>query len=376
MKKECVFSLLLIFLLGSVELSAQKNAHADSIIQQEVQKMTDQRWHTGVVMVAGNEVAHYAGGAGDISPNTPYFIASATKLFVVTLFLQLADEQKLRLDDPIGKYISPELLQGLHVLDGVDHSAAITIRHLLAQTSGLPDYFSGKGPDGRSLEKKLLAGQDRYWTAEEAVAMSKEMQPEFAPGTPGKAHYSDTNYQLLGIILQQITGRSFNTLIQERICRPLAMQSTYVYNDTADHKPVPLRYKKAELHIPMAMTSVTVDGGIVSTAEDMQVFLQAFHRGKLFKVEWLPEMMQWNPIFPPFDYGVGIMQFRLPGFYTLGRPTPALIGHSGLSGAFAFYSAEDNLYFTGTVNQLGKRGDSFKLIIRVIMQLRNDRSGA
>ena len=359
---------LYLFILSTTLTIAQAQQTPNAIVEEEVNKMQHKKWHPDVVLIVDDTQQQFAHGVGALQTETPYFIASTTKLFVVTLILKLTDEHALQLDDPISKYLSADILNGLHTYKGVDYASSITIRHLLAQTSGLPNYFSDKGASGKSLEHQLLHGHDQQWTAEEAIAISKTMQPKFAPGTPGKAYYSDTNYQLLGLILKAVTQKSFNQLIQERICVPLNMQTTYVYSDTADHKPLPLRYKQDVLQIPLAMATVTTDGGIVSTAADMQLFLQAFMKGKLFNAGHLFEMMQWNPIFSPFNYGLGLMQFTLPKIATLGAHTPKLIGHSGLSGAFAFYDADSDTYLTGTVNQLAKRSDSFKLMVRVMMR--------
>jgi CubicO group peptidase (beta-lactamase class C family) len=66
----------------------------------------------------------------------------------------------------------------------VDYSKTITIQQLLAHTSGLPDYFQGKGPNGKSLEEELMSGNDQFFTFEEAIQKSKKITPLFAPDTP------------------------------------------------------------------------------------------------------------------------------------------------------------------------------------------------
>lgn len=71
----------------------------------------------------------------------------------------------------------------------------------------------------------------------------------------------------------------------------------------------------------------------------------------------------------PLEYGVGIMKFQLPAIFTMFRKTPAFIGHSGLSGAFAFYMPVNNVYITVTVNQLHKPGTSFKLLLKALSGL-------
>lgn len=363
-----LFSIILFITISSTNAQMEE-CFDPPHVGNKLNGLIDMKYFTGVTVGVSNDTMKLTCGAGELAGSESYFIASTTKLFVVALVMQLVDQQLMQLQDPIQKYLTADIMQGLHVYKGVDHSAQITIEQLLAQTSGLPDYFGDKGPDGTSLEERLIDGEDRSWTAEEAIAISKTMKPKFAPGTSGKAHYSDTNYQLLGLILQNITSRSFAQLVQERISLPLGLTSTYVYTDTADAKPYPLRYKNSTLKIPLAMTSVTADGGIVSTTDNMLIFIRAFFEGKLFDVQHIQHMQQWNKIFPPFEYGTGLMQFTVPKIFTLGRAMPMIIGHSGLSGAFAFYCPEKHLFLVGTVNQLAKPSTSYKLMMQIISDM-------
>ena len=103
-------------------------------------------------------------------------------------------------------------------------------------------------------------------------------------------------------------------------------------------------YGTRPIVIPKAMASVRADGGIVSTARDGIVFLEAFMGGRLFPAEYLSEMQRrWNPIFRPLEYGAGIMRFALPRYYTLGRRVPPMVGHSGASGAVLYYVSDLDL---------------------------------
>jgi D-alanyl-D-alanine carboxypeptidase len=76
-------------------------------------------------------------------------------------------------------------------------------RHLISNTSGVTDYFFGKGPDGRKASDALLRGQDQAWPLERIVERVRTLRPRFRPGQPGKVHYSDTNFELLGRILEK-----------------------------------------------------------------------------------------------------------------------------------------------------------------------------
>ncbi|GAB4405253.1 MAG: hypothetical protein OHK0039_06060 [Bacteroidia bacterium] len=280
------------------------------------------------------------GAAGDLSVGQSYFIASTTKLFTTALILRLQSEDRLSLDDKIGQYLDPLVLDGLHVYKGRDYASELTIKHLLAHTSGLPDYFQNKGPNGKSLEDEIVGGNDQSWTFGQAIDRTKSMEPLFPPGTRGKAHYSDANFQLLGKIIETITAKTYAENCQVYIIGPLGLSHTYLYQDTADHKPKTLYYGSDALHISQAMTSFGADGGIVSTTADMLVFIEAFFTGKLFPAAYLNDLQQWNNIFFPLQAGVGIHKFQLPRLFDPTGAVPYLIGHSGLSGALAFYSPE------------------------------------
>lgn len=117
----------------------------------------------------------------------------------------------------------------------------------------------------------------------------------------------------------------------------------------------------------VAMTSFGPDGGVVSTASDMLLFLRAFFSDKLAPSVDLAELTrEWNKIWFPFTYGIGIMRFRLPRIFSPFRAQPELIGHSGLSGAFAFYAPSKGTFITGTVNQLAYPDTSFRLTLKML----------
>jgi CubicO group peptidase (beta-lactamase class C family) len=361
--KKAIFTFLtlgLCFFAG-----AQENYYNEIIT-----KVTDNKLVHGTSFMIQSGDKEWKGSTGNLNNESQYFIASTTKLYVTAVVMQLREEGKLQLDDKISLYLDAETMKNLHVIDGKDYSNEITIKQLLAQTSGLPDYFQGKKTNGKSIRQELSAGIDQSWTFEDAISISKTMKPKFAPGNAGKAFYSDTNYQLLGRIIENITKSTFADQVQERICKPLQLTKTYLYTDPTDTKPVNIYYKKNALSIPKSMASVKADGGIVSTSSELMEFLIAFMEGDLFPVEYLTEMRSWNKIFYPLQYGVGVSRFKLGKFATLGKDIPEVIGHSGLSGTVAFYSPEKNLYIVGTVNQIHKPSTSFKVLVKMIMATR------
>ncbi|MBK9190499.1 MAG: beta-lactamase family protein [Crocinitomicaceae bacterium] len=298
--------------------------------------------------------------AGNLKPEDPIFIASTTKLFISAITLKYISDGILKFSDPIKNYLPEEIMNNLHTFNSQDFADSITIQHLLAHTSGLPDYFGDK-PVGKntSLMEDLFEGKDMEWTAEYAIELSKTMAPHFAPGTPEKAYYSDTNFQLLSKILEKISGKKIADLLKEKITQPLGMKSTYMYTSKEDTTATLFYYKKEHLKIPLAMTSFGADGGMVSTGSDMLKFLNAFFEGTYFPKEKISELYVWNKIMFPLNNGIGMMMAKFPG-------TPMFIGHSGHSGAFAFYVPDKKLYVAGTVNQVDKPETSFKMLAKMM----------
>jgi CubicO group peptidase (beta-lactamase class C family) len=304
-----------------------------------------------------------------LTVNQPYFIASTTKLFTTAIILKLRAQGMLSLDDKISNFIEKSILSELHVYKGKDYSQELTIKHLLSHTSGLPDYFQGKGITGKSLENEITEGNDQLWTFEQAIERTKSMLPLFAPGTKGKANYSDANFQLLGKIIETITHKSYSENCQEIIIKALGLTKTYLYQDSTDKTPKTLYYKSEELNIPKAMTSFGADGGMVSISTDMLIFIEAFFTGKIFPIEYINEFQEWNRIFFPMKSGIGIHLFKLPWIFNPTGAVPYFIGHSGLSGALAYYSPKENIFVVGTVNQVAYPDISFKTMIRLTQQI-------
>ncbi len=317
----------------------------------------------------GDHSFSFSGAAGNLKTESQFFIASTTKLYITAIIMKLREQGKLKLDDAISGYFDASILDGLFVYKGRDYGRAISIRQLLAHTSGLPDYFQQKRASGKSLQDELTSGKDQAWSFEQVIDDVKTMKPPFKPGQKGRALYSDTNYQLLGKLIETVTGSELAASLNAYIVNPLNLKQTYLYTDSQDSLPATIHFKDKPLPIPLAMTSFAADGGIVSTSAELMTFIKAFFRGELFPVGYFSEMKHWKRIFFPLEYGVGLARFKLPRLFSPFKPLPELIGHSGLSGAYAFYSAEKDIFLTGTVNQIHKPGSSFRLMLKLLNQL-------
>jgi CubicO group peptidase (beta-lactamase class C family) len=291
-------------------------------------------------------------------PTRPFFIASATKLFVTTILAQLRVEGAVDWDAPIAGVLPAA--RGL--TDG-------SIRQVMAHTAGLPDYFEGRLPDGGTVFGGVRT-QDRGWRLDDVVAWASSM----ARPKPGSALYSDTGYQLLGALIEQCDARPFGASVRARICELLGLRGTFVFGaDEVDRYGAiaPMLDGERPLVIPLAMASVQADGGIVSTLDDGTAFLDAFFVGRLFPQALLGEIAaDWHRIFRPLEYGTGVMRFQLPAALTGFRRVPAFIGHSGASGTIMFRNPGLGLTVVGTLNQVRRRSAPYRLMVRTAIAAR------
>lgn len=341
-------------------------ARVEDRLQAVVERAGRDRQLTGIVAAVEHPASGLAwtGAHGECRPDTEFFVASTTKLHTTAIVLRLAERGVLRLDERLVDVLADDERGGidrLHVIGGVDRTGEITVRHLMSQTSGLADYFQGTLPDGPSLERTLTSGIDRGWTAAESIELARRIGAAFPPGHRRKALYSDTNYQLLGMVIETVLGAPYAEAVQREIAEPLGLTHTRVYTDPTDTSALPLRYGDRALPIPMAMVGFGPDGGIVSTAGELMTFVRAFFEGGLFERGTIEQLQDYRRIFFPLQYGVGFARFAMPRL--LGGEE--LIGHSGLSGAFAFLAPGPGVYVTGTVNNIAKPGRPFRLMQRL-----------
>jgi CubicO group peptidase (beta-lactamase class C family) len=310
-----------------------------------------QSYDKSLEIVGAAGVADPATGA-PMTPETPYFIASVTKMYTAAIILQLHEQKRLNIEAPVLDYLPDSLLDGIHIYKGTDYSRQLKVFQLVNQTSGLADFEADKPRGGKSVLDELMAGHDRFIDTAEALRITRTLSPHFAPGTPGRAYYSNLNYRLLGEIIEAITEKPMSVNFEERICAPLGLQRTYLYDWTKPRpgeSPATLYLNNAPANVPQYLSSNISDGGLVSTASECMRFLRAFFEGRLFEKVLLERMMTWNKIFFPLRYGYGLMYFQLPRYFWI-TPLPEFIGHSGSTGSFAFACPSRSLYLTGTLN--------------------------
>lgn len=302
----------------------------------------------------------------------PYFIASITKLYTAAMIMQLRDEGSFTLDTPAADIVGADTMRGLVVHDGHDYGPAITVRELLSQTSGIPDYYEQKRPDGTTMADEMLRS-DIARTFDDYLETARSMPSRFAPSTPGRAQYCDTNYQILGRIVEVATADSFDDALRRRILEPLGLQHTWLFTPhTLDRydEVATIRHGRTRLRIPKTIASFPPDGAVVSTVTEQVRFLRAFIAGDLFPSHYLAEMTaRWHSVFSPIvpiHYGLGMMRFRQPRWQTPFASAPAMIGHSGAFGTALYHVPDRDLYLAATVNQMRSVSLSHILLARLV----------
>lgn len=318
-----------------------------------------------------------ATGQTPMTKDTPIYIASITKLYTAAIVMRLCEQGLLALDDPMAKYLPKELVQGIHVYKGQDYSTQITIRQLLSHSSGIADYYDQKGADGKSLFEIFVENPDRRWSVDQTIERAKkDLKPRFPPGE--RTFYSDTNFQLLGKIIEAVAGTSVQAAYGQLIFQPLGLKHTYLVGYGGDQVlpsalPAEVFSKNTNITKVRSNGSYWADGGIVSTAEEMIVFLKALNEGRVVSRNSLGQMHAWRKWRFPLEYGLGTMLFSFPRPMRTLMRMPPLWGHSGSTGSFLFYCDASDLYLAGTIDQTDSQTRPFFLMYQAIKEVVNHR---
>ena len=305
-------------------------------------------------------------GQVPMTRDTPFHIASITKLYTATIIMRLYEKGALSLDDPMSRYLPEGLIRGIHVYKGKDYSQEITIKQLLSHTSGIADYYTEKPKGGKSVFELLLEKPERIWREDETIEWARDqLKPNFRPGTD--ASYSDTNFDLLGKIIEAITGQPRHTVYEDFIFRPLGLTHTWLIESSAPQIPIPpadVFYKNRNIR------NIRSNGAywpyMVSTAEEMIIFLKALNEGRIVSRDMLKLMHNWHKLEFPLQNGFGTMYFKLPPIMTKVTKVSPLWGHSGSTGSFLYYSHDLDLYLAGTINQVDSKVKPFMLMMKVM----------
>jgi D-alanyl-D-alanine carboxypeptidase len=300
-------------------------------VEQIVRQFQDTNHTPGVMVGIWSPLGTYvsAMGVSDIATGAPlrtdmqFKIASQTKTFVADLILQLVGEGKVSLNDHISKWVA-----------GVPNGDQITIRELLNHTSGLADGFTSP-----TVQAKVPSG----CTVQYLLSTEASTPPVAAPGT--KWSYSNYGYNLLGRVVELVTGESLSTAIQQQIAKPLGLGRTLLpTSGDGLSEPFTHGYGTGDVgptQAPTASEDATdlpgsclwAHGSIVSTFSDMRVWAKALATGALLKpAVWKEAQKDLTPFVFSGNYnGPGQWSYGL-GFVESG-------GFIGGEGSFAGYES-------------------------------------
>lgn len=239
--------------------------------------------------------------------NGRFRIGSITKTLVSTVVLQLVGEGKLSLDDSVERWL-PGVVSG----SGGNDGSAITVRYLLQHRSGLPDPLAHGEIPLFTVEDYLA---NRYKRVEPAhlVSLATKYPPTSTPGTQWQ--YSNTNYWLAGMLIEAVTGRSWEREVERRIVKPLGLSDTFapgrVRGIPGPHARGYDRRPDGTL-IDVTRQDATwggAAGALIGTTDDLNRFGSALFGGELLKPAELRELKTVFPVgFEGYDDGLGIMR--------------------------------------------------------------------
>ena len=363
----------ILFLVGSASQASPQLTIPSSALQSELDDLLRLGVPGSLALVKeGARISTAASGVADLTTKMPvsidhtWRIASVTKMATAIVVLQLAREGKLRIEDRLSRYL-PGIVPSAH---------RITIGHLLNHTSGIPDYLYGRS---FSTAKRLRAQLDLPQTFAAMIRAANAQPRRFAPGA--RHDYSNSNYVLLGRIVEIVSGKTFSEVVSERIIRKLQLKNTG-FPDMQGKFPEPhlSAYIPGDLfQQPFAnyadLKNVTVhrrllgaDGGLYSNAIDLAKFLDALWDGQLLTQDERDEMMKHSMLDHEgrYRYGYGISIYRL----SCGK---TIVGHEGSDlGNYTLVVTEPKTsrHLVLTVNMaIHRRPDVETLIERIKMKV-------
>ena len=272
--------------------------------------------------------------------DTYFRIASNTKTMTAAVIMQLAQESKLGLDDPVSKYVP-----------GVPNGDKITIAQLLEMRSGLYNYTSDP-----IISATVDTDPAKVWTPAEVLAIAFAHPPNFPPGT--EYEYNNTNYALLGLVAEKVDGKPLAQVMHDRLFGPLGLQHTLFPASTVNTLPEPYSHgylygsssvalvgeppysaetqaaARAGTLLPKDYTDVNpsiaaAPGGVISTADDMATWIKALVAGRVldpaYQRRWLDSLKPEDPSKPEgqkYGYGIAQLSWGPNMIYFHGGETP------------------------------------------------------
>lgn len=292
---------------------AQRLSEADAVaaLKAEIEKRTAEDRFSGAIMIARGTKEVFAGAYGMADRenhianrlDTRFRIGSMNKMFTATAVLQLAQAGKLKLTDPLGKYLTD--------YPNKDIAAKVTIHHLLTHTGGTGDIFT---PEFEKNRLKLRELKDY-------VALYGQRAPAFEPGA--RFEYSNYGFILLGVLVEKVSGQSYYDYVREHIFKPAGMTRTESLPEETKVEGRSTGYMNKEGKwtpntdtLPVRGTSA---GGGYSTVGDLVAFGNALMQHKLLNAEYTDLLTTGKVQGGPGKYAYGFSDTRAEGVRWIGH---------------------------------------------------------
>jgi D-alanyl-D-alanine carboxypeptidase len=339
-------ALAALLTLGVAGLSSAQSVPAQELqtALDTVVASTDTVFQGAVLAVgyAGQPLWTGAAGVADLETRTPltpdahFRVGSIAKPFVATVVLQLVEEGAFSLDDPMTAVL-PATVSGR--FDAADRT---TVRMLLNHTSGIPEWIDDQ------VHASIAANPTKIWDVTEFLDLAAAKPRPFEPGT-GWA-YSNTDYNLLGLVIEQATGHPWRDEVTARILEPLHLTRTSLPQPGDIAMPEPYMHGYGvvdgdivdQSHVDPSMAGAAGGSALITNTSDLTAFLDALLAGALFRdpatLDAMTTFVSTSGDQGQTGYGLGLERYILPGGIEV-------IGHSGGTAGY--------LSFVGTFPGLG-----------------------
>ncbi|CAL2083117.1 serine hydrolase domain-containing protein [Tenacibaculum sp. 190524A05c] len=337
-------------------LSFGQTHKIDSIIESKLTYTSEKPVHNILIQIQNTRgtksfhkgINHKGKDSILVSGQEQFKAASSTKLFVATIILQLMEEGKLNLNDKASKFLKNIAFlnfENFHLYNKQKFSSQITIEQLLSHRSGLADIFNDKEEDFFGI---LLQNPKKTYSPKSIVELYFKFKlNQSAHFKPNEGwHYSDMNYLLLGLIIEQIEQNSLAESIRSRILEPLEMNETYFeFYEKPTSKNNLIHQYVGNLNFSEINTSFDWSGGgLVSSNKDLITFITSLFDLKLISKNSLQKMtdVQYTKEHE-YRYGLGMYESKYNG--------KTYYGHYGFYGTYVGYCPETKTAISYSINQ-------------------------
>ncbi|MFP4478655.1 MAG: serine hydrolase domain-containing protein [Candidatus Izemoplasmatales bacterium] len=306
--------------------------------------------------------------------NQRFHSASVGKVFCASSVMKAIEEGHLSLQTKVNTILDMALLDKLFVYKGQDYQSQVTIEHLLSHTSGVNDYFEGKTKGSESFMKKLLSDPTHRYDVYELIDFTRKFQS--AVGKPGdKFYYSDTGYNLLGLILEKIYKKAYHLVLRDLIINPLALKDTALcfYDPVFDQNTLaPIVFAGQRMEKTNALSCDFAGGGLQTTAQDLARFLKALFKGEIIDKKYLDLMMVPRHRFHHImGYGLGLIEISFERIIPWMRHYPKMYGGLGSLSVHAFINPVNLDVIIINLGTPSKMRLSFKILVEAAKWLKN-----